>query len=119
MLELIEKKLILSAHDISSGGILVALTEMCISGNIGAKVDLPKKLINLNEYFFSEDQSRYIIEIKAENLEKTVKILNKNSVFFEKLGTTQKENLYLKGEFDISISELKKLNNSWFQNYLN
>ncbi len=119
LLKLIKKKLVLSAHDVSVGGMLTTLCEMCLAGSIGAKINFPKIQINLNEYFFGEDQSRYIIEIRNENLEKTIKILNKNSVFFEKIGITQRENLTLKGEFDINIKELRKLNNSWFKKYIN
>ena len=119
LLELIGKKLILSAHDISSGGLLVSLSEMCISGNMGAKINYPKSLINLNEYFFGEDQSRYIIEIDKKNTDKIASILNKNSVFFEKIGNTQKEHLSLDGEFNISIKELTMLNNNWFERYIN
>ena len=43
VLNLISKKLINSIHDISSGGLLVSLAEMCIHGNIGAKIKIPKK----------------------------------------------------------------------------
>ena len=66
ILELIHKNLILSAHDISKGGLLTAISKMCILGNIGAKVYSPKKLINLYQYFFGEDQSRYLIEIEKK-----------------------------------------------------
>ena len=119
LLDLISKKLILSAHDISSGGLLTCLSEMCISGNMGAKINSPKSLINLNEYFFGEDQSRYIIEIDKKNTDKIASIFNKNSVFFEKIGITQKEYLSLDGEFNISIKELTMLNNNWFEKYTN
>jgi len=119
LLELIERKLILSAHDISAGGLLVSLSKMCINGNLGAKINQPKTLINLNEYFFGEDQSRYIIEIKEENLAEITKILKTNLVFFENIGITQKEHLVLDGEFDINIEELKNLNNRFFDRYLN
>jgi len=118
LLEIIDKNLILSAHDISSGGMLVGLCEMCIAGKLGAEIKTPNSLINLNEYFFAEDQSRYIIEISENKYNDIAKILNKNSVFFEKIGITQKDRLVLKKEFDISIEELKKTNNSWFDKYM-
>ena len=118
MLQLIDNNLIISAHDISIGGILVALSKMCLAGKVGAKINLPKSLINLNEYFFGEDQSRYIIEIKKKDLDKITNILNKNSVFFENIGFVQKENLAIEGEFDINIKELANLNNNWFKKYM-
>jgi len=118
MLQLIDNNLIISAHDISIGGILVALSKMCLAGKVGAKINLPKSLINLNEYFFGEDQSRYIIEIKKKDLDKITNILNKNSVFFENIGFVQKENLAIEDEFDINIKELANLNNNWFKKYM-
>ena len=97
---------------------LVGLCEMCIAGKLGADIKAPNSLINLNEYFFAEDQSRYIIEISENNYNDITKILDKNSVFFEKIGITQKDRLVLKKEFDISVEELKKANNSWFSKYM-
>ena len=97
---------------------LVGLYEMCIAGKLGAEIKTPNSLINLNENFFVEDQSRYIIEISENKYNDIAKILNKNSVFFEKIGITQKDRLVLKKEFDISIEELKKTNNSWFDKYM-
>ena len=63
LLNLIQKNYIKSAHDVSLGGILTALSKMCIKGNKGINLKKPKILINEIEYFFSEDQGRYIIEI--------------------------------------------------------
>ena len=116
---LIAKKLIKSAHDISSGGILVTLTEMCLSGNIGAKIKVPKDYINSHSYLFGEDQSRYIIEVSEKNINQVYKILSENSIFYEILGKTKKNSLELDKEFNISIDDLNKLNSSWFKNYFN
>ena len=68
LLNLINKNLILAAHDVSSGGLITALSEMSIGSKIGANIFKPKKLTNLFEYFFGEDQARYIIEIETINL---------------------------------------------------
>ncbi len=119
ILELIDKNYLLSVHDISSGGLLVSLVEMCFAGNLGIKIDSPKTLVNLYEFFFGEDQGRYIIEIKTKDLEKVSNILDKNSVFFEKIGTLQKEKITLDNEFNIPIKELMDYNNYWLKNYMN
>ena len=102
---------------ISSGGILLALAEMCISGKIGAKIKVPKDKTDLHRYLFGEDQSRYLIEIKEENKNKVYDILKKNSVYFEDIGITQRDNLDINKNLSIKINELEKLNTSWFKNY--
>ena len=116
--KLISNKHVNSVHDISSGGILLTLSEMCISGEIGAKIKVPHDNINLHEYLFGEDQSRYLIEVKEENKEKVGKFLKENSIYFEIIGKTQKDNLEINKDLTIKVSELKKLNFSWFKKYL-
>ena len=115
--KIISKKLANSVHDISSGGILVALSEMCISGNIGAKIKIPLENIDANKYLFGEDQSRYLIEISRKNKVEVCGILEKNNIYYEIIGKTQEKNLDLNREFSIKIEDLNKLNSSWFKNY--
>jgi len=115
--KLITNKLVNSVHDVSSGGLLVALSEMCISGKIGAKIKVLNDKISLHEYLFGEDQSRYLIEINEENKDKVTNILKKNSVYFEIIGKTQKDSLDINKDLSIKIVELSKLNSSWFKNY--
>ena len=114
---LISKKLLNSVHDISSGGILVALSEMCIFGKIGAKIKIPQDSISPHEYLFAEDQSRYLIEVNNENKDEVSKILEKNGIFYEVIGKTQRDSLDLYKEFDIKLNNLYKLNSFWFKNY--
>ena len=114
---LILKKILLSVHDISSGGILLALAEMCISGKVGAKIKLPKSTINAHEYLFGEDQSRYLIEVNEKNKQEVCKILQKNSIYYELLGKTQPKNLELTKEFILNIGDLAELNSLWYKNY--
>ena len=75
ILKLIDKKFIKSAHDVSLGGIITALSKMCIKGKKGATLKKPNYLINQFEYLFGEDQGRYIIEISKDDLESATKIL--------------------------------------------
>ncbi len=117
VLEIIYKKLAKSVHDISSGGLVMALAEMSMGTDYGVKIDKPKKLTNSIKYFFGEDQSRYIIEVEKNNLQKTQKILKKNNIFYEIIGVTQKKYFEIQGEFKSDINELYKINNQWYNNF--
>ncbi len=117
LLKLIDKNMILSAHDVSSGGLITALSEMALTSNYGARIHKPKNLTNLFNYFFGEDQARYIIEIEENNLSKVKKSLIDNGVFFENIGFTQKGYLEIDGELKISTKDLFKINNEWYNNY--
>ena len=117
LLELIKKNLILSSHDVSSGGLILALAEMTLNSDYGAKIQKPKKLNNLFKYFFGEDQARYIVEIEASNLSKAEKILKNNNIYYENIGFTQNKYFEIEGELKISTKDLFKVNNEWYNNY--
>ena len=90
---------------------------MCIRGNIGAKIKIPKKDIEKHQYLFGEDQSRYLIEVKEKNRKEVSKFLEENGVYYEMIGKTEKDYLDLEKEFKIELTELTKLNSCWFKNY--
>ena len=117
LLKLIEKNLILSAHDVSNGGLITALSEMTLTSNFGAKIYKPKKLTNLLKYFFGEDQARYIIEIQAQNLPMVEKVLQENNIYYENIGFTQENYFEIEGELKINTKDLFKINNQWYNNY--
>jgi len=118
LLKLIDNDYIKSAHDVSLGGIITAVSKMCIKGNKGINLKKPKYLINEIEYFFAEDQGRYIIEITKKNLKKVTDILNKNAVHFDELGTINENQLYINEKIKATIDELKNSNTSWLTNYI-
>jgi phosphoribosylformylglycinamidine synthase len=117
VLRLIQDNLVLSSHDISNGGLIVALAEMSIFSNYAAKIQKPKKLTNLFEYFFGEDQSRYILEIEPKNLPKIEKRLKDNNIFYENIGNTQENFFEIEDELKINNKDLFKINNEWFNKY--
>ena len=118
LLKLIEKNFIKSAHDVSLGGILTALSKMCIKGNKGIKLEKTKNLMNDIEYFFSEDQGRYIVEIDQKDWKEVSKILDKNSVHHEKLGIIVDKNIIINDKIKVTIDELKSYNNNWLKDYM-
>ena len=117
VLNLIVKKLVSSVHDVSSGGMLIALTEMCILGKIGAKIKIPQSNISKHEYLFGEDQSRYIIEVNHKNAKEVEKNLKNNNVYYDLIGQTQKNTLVIDKELKITVDELNQLNKYWYSNY--
>lgn len=118
LLDLIDKNYIKSAHDISLGGLITALSKMCIKGNKGIKINKSKSLINEIEYFFAEDQGRYLIEINSKDFDEVANILNKNSVHYEKLGTIIEKEMIINDKTKVTIDELKSYNTSWLNNFI-
>jgi len=118
ILKLIDKKFIKSAHDVSLGGIITALSKMCIKGKKGATLKKPNYLINQFEYLFGEDQGRYIIEISKDDKESATKILQENSVHFDELGSVNDDSLIIDDKTKVSIDDLIKSHTNWLTNYM-
>ena len=117
ILKLINENLVSAVHDISAGGMLIALAEMTLRSEFGLKIEKPKKLLNLMEHFFGEDQGRYLVSMDKDNFEKVKKILGDNNIFHEIVAYVQKDNFEISGEFKINTKELLKINNRWYNNY--
>ena len=115
--ELIDKDLALSCHDISNGGLIVTLSEMAMSTDIGVKVENPKKLRNFIEYLFGEDQGRYVLEIDNKNIQKVEKLLKENNIYYEYIGKTQEKIFEIVGEMKLDVNDLFKVNNQWYNSY--
>ena len=114
--ELIDKKIAKSAHDISDGGIALAVAEMCMAGKMGAKIITNLIDAERVKFLFGEDQARYLVEIKNEDCENVMKLAKEQDISLLQLGSTKKENLTI-DEMKISVDDLLKLNNKWFHNY--
>ena len=118
VLRLMKEELIMACHDISVGGILTAIAKMCIKGNKGITIKPPKGLLNKFNYFFGEDQGRYLVEIDSSKLNNVEKILKENSVHYDILGIVEKNTLKLNEEFDIDIDVLRDSYKNWLKKYM-
>ncbi|HEY0196146.1 MAG TPA: AIR synthase related protein, partial [Methanobacterium sp.] len=99
---------ITAVHDCSTGGIGVALSEMALSGDLGAEIDLSRipgeEGLNDFELLFSESHGRFIISVKEEAAEK---ILDKLEVPATVIGTLKGNSLVINDSLEIPVSELK------------
>ena len=91
---------------------------MCIKGDKGIELKVPESLINETEYFFAEDQGRYIIEVSSKDLKDVIKILDKNSVHYDQIGKIIDKELIISKKTKVSIDELKSYNTNWLKEYM-
>lgn len=73
--EAMREGLVRSCHDVSEGGLAVALAEMCIGGRLGAEVrELPHE--EIGAALFSESQSRLIVEVAQGDLDRFRRVMH-------------------------------------------
>jgi len=102
--KLIADKKILSAHDVSEGGLFITLVESAFNNNLGFNVNKNAAVRN-DAYWFGEAQSRVVVSVNAgSDIEATLKAAN---MPFEKLGTVTGGETIINGESWGDIKEWK------------
>jgi len=106
-----------AVHDVSDGGILVALAEMAIASGIGASIT-PEAGLPLHAWAFGEDQARYLVTIPANGAESFIARAAKAGVPALRIGTTGGSELTLAGATPISLVELGVAHEGWLPAYM-
>ena len=100
-----EANLLSSAHDLSEGGLAVALSESAIQGGTGAGVKLAGDL-PLHVLLFSESQSRALVSLEPGKLEALKEIAARLGVPLEVIGRTGGDNLEVEGALSIPLEKM-------------
>jgi len=86
MKQLIREKLLVSAHDVSDGGLYIALLESALPNSLGFSVETDSE-IRKDAFLFGEAQGRVVVSIKPENQEALVELIATSETEFSFLGT--------------------------------
>jgi phosphoribosylformylglycinamidine synthase len=116
---LIGERLLTAVHDLSDGGLLVALAEMAMASGIGARLDAPPAGLPAHAFWFGEDQARYAVTVDPANLPKIETAAGKAGVSVTRLGMTGGAELTQVGENPILVSTLQATHEAWLPNYMN
>jgi phosphoribosylformylglycinamidine synthase len=108
-----------SAHDVSDGGLLIALAEMAIASGIGVQLLAAPAEIVPHAYWFGEDQARYIVTVPAMQAGLVLAKMKGAGVPCVRIGTTGGEAVNIAGEAPVSIAALKAGFEGWFPAYMN
>ncbi len=114
--DLIAKGLVSAAHDLSDGGLAVALAEMAMAGGMGATVAAPCG--DTPAIWFGEDQGRYLLTAPAENADELLAEATRAGVGYEVLGETGGDSLRLGAAAPIPVRELQEANEMWMPAYM-
>ncbi len=104
-------------HDISGGGLLVALAEMALAGDVGATIEPPADGAPLHAWLFGEDQGRYIIAL-ADGTDALLDRAAEAGVEAARIGTSGGNALTVAGCSPISLSRLRKAHEEWLPSYM-
>lgn len=110
-----------AAHDLSDGGLLIALAEMAMASGIGATLDPEKGDVQRHAFWFGEDQARYLVTVPAKSASSPQQILEAAKaagVPACRLGVTGGDVLMLPAEGPVSVAKLRDVFEGWLPAYM-
>ncbi len=109
LLNLIDQQLLVSAHDLSDGGLLTALAESCLqSKNLGADLHVENKL-RYDKILWGEGGAAAIVSCQPGCLTKVEALLQNQGMPYQKLGKVQQDRFKLNDIIDCSFVEMKSI----------
>ena len=108
---LIKEDLIISAHDVSDGGLFITLLESSMANNLGFSINSADN-IRKDAFLFGESPSRVVVSIDNSNKQAFEDLLSKSKTSFHLLGTVTEGDLLVDGELFGDVSTYKQKFNS-------
>jgi phosphoribosylformylglycinamidine synthase len=111
---LIQNGKVTACHDVSDGGLLVAIAEMTYRNGIGANIESARDDVG---YWFGEDQARYIVTAPGAKSAEIIEAAKAQGIPVNIIGKTQASELTI-GKDSIKTSDLKAQNEEWLPAYM-
>ena len=106
-----------SVHDLSDGGLAVAVAEMAMASGIGATIDRPPGS-RAEAALFGEDQGRYLVSLPADRADTVLDRAKTAGIPAFRIGTTGGSDLKLGDCRAISVAKLREAHETWFPAYM-
>jgi phosphoribosylformylglycinamidine synthase len=105
-----------AVHDVSDGGLLVAVAEMMMASGIGA--ELMAAPFAAYAFWFGEDQARYVVTVRARDADTIAARAREAKVPSRAIGTTGGDALVLAGERPLTVVKLRERFEGWLPHYM-
>ncbi len=114
----INARRVAACHDLSDGGLLVGLAEMCIAGGTGVEVAQPSgNAVPSHAFFYGEDQARYLVATgSADKVLEEAKAAGVPAVVIGYSGGTS---LVVKDLVSLKLADIKAAHEGWLPAYMN
>jgi phosphoribosylformylglycinamidine synthase II len=102
-----------AVHDVSDGGLLVALAEMALAGGIGVALEAPPPGVPAHAFWFGEDQGRYVAAASPEAVARILQEAAKAGVPARAVGKATGDDLKVAGEAPLPLGILRAARERW------
>ena len=115
---LIREGKVTAVHDVSDGGLLVAIAEMALSGGIGVEVYPYEGRLPAHAIWFGEDQGRYVLAAHPSTAEEIAERARLLGLPARIVGRVTGQSMSLKGEARLPLAELRRAHEAWLPAYM-
>jgi phosphoribosylformylglycinamidine synthase len=117
--KLVEAGRVDTVHDLSDGGLIVALAEMALASGIGCEAGVAGTTVEAVPFFYGEDQARYLIAAPLDEANRIEQELRDAGIVHAIIGKTHAaKTLRIAGEGEIALSELRAAHEGWLPAYM-
>jgi phosphoribosylformylglycinamidine synthase len=107
-----------AVHDISDGGLLVAVAEMALSGDKGVELFSYEGRLPTHAVWFGEDQGRYVVSVEPGRAEEVLERARLLALPARIVGRVSGQALALKGEAPVALDALRTAHEGWLPQYM-
>ena len=107
-----------TVHDLSDGGLAVAVAEMALAGNIGAVLPECPLPVACHAYLFGEDQGRYLLAVEPDAVADLLYSASAQGIDAAVIGVTGADSLTLPGDEIVTLDDLRQAHEGWLPGYM-
>lgn len=116
--KLIEAGRVDTAHDVSDGGILVAIAEMAMAGNCGAHLHTHPSGHRV-DFLFGEDQARYLLAVRSiDEAERIIADAEAGGIPAVLFGRVAGDKIAIDGKGEVALDALARTHEGWFPRFM-
>ncbi len=107
-----------AVHDVSDGGILVAVAEMALAGCCGVELDAAPAALHGHAVWFGEDQGRYVVAVAAGDAQRILREAAEAGIPARRIGKATGDALNLPAEAPLSLTSLRAAHEWWLPHFM-
>jgi phosphoribosylformylglycinamidine synthase len=115
---LIRQGRVSAVHDVSDGGLLVAVAEMALPGGLGVELDAAPQGLPAHAVWFGEDQGRYVASTAPGEIAHILADAAKAKIPVRVIGSVAGDALKLPGEAPLSLAALRSVHARWLPHFM-
>jgi phosphoribosylformylglycinamidine synthase len=115
--DLIQAGQVTAVHDLSDGGLFIALAEMALASGIGATLEKLPESLPAHAYLFGEDQGRYLLAVSTDRRDAVLQRAREAGIPAHQIGVTGGSEILVAGT-RIALAALREAHEGWFPSYM-